>query len=133
VKRSLIPVSLAMAALLAVVLAVATPASALSCDGCTTAFAPLRDDVTSYATGATQQSFLTKVDLAEALLFPPNPAFPPSPCASAGVLRGLDQQVQAGAGRLLSVEGATAISGDIAVLLATPLFPPSPCLPPQPM
>ena len=131
-RRTLLAASLAVAALVVGLLAVASPASATSCDDCSTVFAPLREDVARYASGATRQSFLVKVDLAEALLYPPSPWFPPNPCASAGVLRALDEQVQAGSGRLLSPEGAIAISADIAALLASPLFPPNPWCPPSP-
>lgn len=108
----------------------ASNARATSCDACGGGFATLSSDIGSIVPASQQTSFLTRVTLAQTLLFPPGPIFPPSPCASAAVLDSISFSAQGlrNAG-LISGQGSAALIGDVTTLNDGIInaFPPSPC------
>jgi hypothetical protein len=101
-----------------------------TCDACGGGFARLGSDVASLVPAKQQTSLLTRVTLAQSLLFPPGPIFPPSPCASAAVLDsiGFSTLGLTHVG-LISSQGSAALIGDVTTLnngIIT-AFPPNPC------
>ena len=105
-------------------------ARATTCDACGGGFATLSSDIGSFVPAGQQTSFLTRVTLAQTLLWPPGPTFPPSPCASASVLDsiGFSALGLRNAG-LISAQGSATLIGDVTALNNGIInaFPPSPC------
>lgn len=117
--------STALAAGLAAGSARATP-----CDACGGGFATLGSDVGSFVPASQQTSFLTRITLAQTLLYPPGPIFPPSPCASAAVLDSIGfSTIGLRKAGLISAQGNDALIGDVTTLNNGIInaFPPSPC------
>lgn len=96
-------------------------------------FDALRGDITSSSLPAVQQrSFLERTTLAEDLLAPLNPGFPPSPCAATAQLDSLGfSTLGLLRGRQINQVDASTLLGDVTRLNDTIVYgsdyPPSPC------